>query len=334
VATESNFHQSSSGVRTYRGRTFGEILPQIRSELGPDAVILSEREGLVGGIGGFFAQRFIEVDARPGEARPIAAQGEEPGADEPSVERGGRPVPAGRRFETAAFIDRLREASAALRDDDIVELRATREPATGFPRASTPPSPAPPYPVSGARSESRSEAEYHPEPERERERERETMTKIKRKQKRKAKEKGSSKSKGKSKSKSQVKPQTSAPQAPRPPVTPMPQAWAGWAAQPDAPTPAPAPAWAAQAEATAPPESQVADERAREGLRRFLPDVIVAALLLIVLGPRRHRSSRHAPCPVCGRRGDGSTGGPYGRYGAGRPRFLRPRYGDFPCQCR
>jgi len=316
-------------VRTYRGRTFGEILPQIRSELGPDAVILREREGLVGGIGGFFAQRFIEVDARPGEAQPFTTEGDEPGGARPPVERGGRPVPAGRRFETAAFIDRLREASAALRDDDIVELRATREPATGIPRASTPPIPAPPDPVSVPRSE----PEYHPEPEPEPEPE--TMTKTKPKHKRKAKEKSSSKSKGKSKSKAQVKPQASAAQAPRPPVTPMPQAWAGWAAQPDLPTPAPAPAWASQAEVTAPLESQAADERAREGLRRFLPDVIVAALLLIVLGPRRYRSSRHAPCPVCGRSGDGSTGGPYGRHGgAGRPRFLRPRYGDFPCQCR
>jgi len=51
-------------IRTYRGRTLAELIPRIREELGPDAVILREREGLVGGLGGFFAQRCIEVDAR------------------------------------------------------------------------------------------------------------------------------------------------------------------------------------------------------------------------------------------------------------------------------
>jgi flagellar biosynthesis GTPase FlhF len=56
--------------RTYRGRDLGEILPQIRAELGPDAVVTCQREGLVGGIGGFFAQRFIEVEAI---AAPAAA---------------------------------------------------------------------------------------------------------------------------------------------------------------------------------------------------------------------------------------------------------------------
>ena len=69
MATESNV-QSSEGVRTYRGRTLEEILPQIREELGPDAIILREREGLVGGVGGFFAQRFIEVEARRGGEAP------------------------------------------------------------------------------------------------------------------------------------------------------------------------------------------------------------------------------------------------------------------------
>ena len=68
MATES---QSAHGVRTYRGRTLEELLPQIREELGPDAIILREREGLVGGVGGFFAQRFIEVDARRGEGQSI-----------------------------------------------------------------------------------------------------------------------------------------------------------------------------------------------------------------------------------------------------------------------
>jgi flagellar biosynthesis GTPase FlhF len=71
MATESDVRQSPEGVRTYRGRTLEEILPQIREELGADAIILREREGLVGGVGGFFAQRFIEVEARRGEGKSI-----------------------------------------------------------------------------------------------------------------------------------------------------------------------------------------------------------------------------------------------------------------------
>ncbi|HWD70313.1 MAG TPA: hypothetical protein VG293_08945 [Solirubrobacteraceae bacterium] len=71
MATESNL-ESPQGVRTYRGRTLEEILPQIREELGPDAIILREREGLVGGVGGFFAQRFTEVEARPGDETPVS----------------------------------------------------------------------------------------------------------------------------------------------------------------------------------------------------------------------------------------------------------------------
>ena len=52
------------GVRTYRGRKLEDLIPQIRAELGPDAIILRQREGLMGGVGGFFAQKCVEVDAQ------------------------------------------------------------------------------------------------------------------------------------------------------------------------------------------------------------------------------------------------------------------------------
>ena len=51
-------------VRTYRGRTLEELIPRIRAELGAGAIILRERQGLTGGIGGFFAQRCVEIDAQ------------------------------------------------------------------------------------------------------------------------------------------------------------------------------------------------------------------------------------------------------------------------------
>src|SRR4051794_2169798 len=57
-------------VRTFRGRSLEEVLPRVREELGPDAIVLRRREGLAGGVGGFFQRPFVEVDARlpqPGE---------------------------------------------------------------------------------------------------------------------------------------------------------------------------------------------------------------------------------------------------------------------------
>jgi flagellar biosynthesis GTPase FlhF len=56
-------------IKTYRGESIEELLPQIRADLGPEAVIVRRREGLVGGIAGFFQKRCIEIDARPGGAR-------------------------------------------------------------------------------------------------------------------------------------------------------------------------------------------------------------------------------------------------------------------------
>src|SRR4051794_32840521 len=55
---------------TYRGDTLEELLPRIREELGADAVIVRQREGIVGGVGGFFGKKCVEVDARPAQSRP------------------------------------------------------------------------------------------------------------------------------------------------------------------------------------------------------------------------------------------------------------------------
>ena len=64
-------------VTTFRGRTLEELLPQIREQLGPDAIVVRQRDGLMGGIGGFFQQRFVEVDAKHGGPR-IDVYDEEP----------------------------------------------------------------------------------------------------------------------------------------------------------------------------------------------------------------------------------------------------------------
>ncbi|HWV86124.1 MAG TPA: hypothetical protein VNZ62_11820 [Capillimicrobium sp.] len=55
-------------ARTFRGRSLSEVLPRVREELGEGAIALNVRQGTTGGIGGFFAQRCVEVDAIPGPA--------------------------------------------------------------------------------------------------------------------------------------------------------------------------------------------------------------------------------------------------------------------------
>lgn len=77
-------------VRTYRGSSIEELLPRIRAELGSGAVILCQREGLVGGIGGFFQKRCVEVEARAGGGgidvydEDVAAAPADPVAPEPA----------------------------------------------------------------------------------------------------------------------------------------------------------------------------------------------------------------------------------------------------------
>src|SRR5512142_437379 len=79
-APTNGHHRKLDGVRTYRGRRLEDLIPTIRAELGPDAIILREREGLMGGINGFFAQRFVEVEARAGTPR-VDLYDEEPEAN-------------------------------------------------------------------------------------------------------------------------------------------------------------------------------------------------------------------------------------------------------------
>src|SRR3954464_2575327 len=56
---------SAPDVQTFRGRSLEEVLPQVREAFGPDAIVVRRREGLAGGVGGFFQRSYVEVDARP-----------------------------------------------------------------------------------------------------------------------------------------------------------------------------------------------------------------------------------------------------------------------------
>ncbi len=85
-------HRKLDGVRTYRGRKLEELIPKIRAELGPDAIILRQREGLMGGVAGFFAQRCVEVEAQAGPRIDLYDDEQEDGTAGP--QRAPSPVPA------------------------------------------------------------------------------------------------------------------------------------------------------------------------------------------------------------------------------------------------
>src|SRR3954447_25248465 len=53
-------------ARTYRGRTLDELVPQIRRDLGDDAVIVARRVLTSGGVAGVFARRESGVAVVPG----------------------------------------------------------------------------------------------------------------------------------------------------------------------------------------------------------------------------------------------------------------------------
>ncbi|HEV2815442.1 MAG TPA: hypothetical protein VGW10_19450, partial [Solirubrobacteraceae bacterium] len=60
-------------TKTYRGRSLEELLPKVRAELGPDAVIVRQREGLTGGVGGFFQKKLVEIEAAAPEGAAPAS---------------------------------------------------------------------------------------------------------------------------------------------------------------------------------------------------------------------------------------------------------------------
>ena len=95
-------------TKTYRGRSLEELLPKVRAELGPDAVIVRQREGLTGGVGGFFQKRLVEIEAQaPDDATPSATPSFDVRDDTPA---------------TPDFLAQLSEAQAAVEAADFVPL--------------------------------------------------------------------------------------------------------------------------------------------------------------------------------------------------------------------
>jgi flagellar biosynthesis GTPase FlhF len=106
-------------TRTYRGTTLEEILPCIREELGPDAVITRQREGVVGGVRGFFGKRCLEVEARsPVPAAPAVPTPTFPARSVVNVyDDGGGSLMDDLVAQAAPFADALEDALA-----DVVQF--------------------------------------------------------------------------------------------------------------------------------------------------------------------------------------------------------------------
>lgn len=71
-------------MRVFRGRSVDELVPQIQRELGADAIIVRRREGLTGGVLGFFQRAFVEIEAMPG-APGVDVYDEDDAASPPST---------------------------------------------------------------------------------------------------------------------------------------------------------------------------------------------------------------------------------------------------------
>src|SRR3954465_11106266 len=97
VAGVERKRSMTTATKTFRGRTLEEVLPQIKADLGPEAEIIRQREGLTGGVGGFFQRACVEADARPGDPEPprrrFDAYDDEPAMPEPLSDPMADPMP-------------------------------------------------------------------------------------------------------------------------------------------------------------------------------------------------------------------------------------------------
>ena len=112
---EASTSNGSDDVKTFRGRSLEELLPQIRAELGPDAIVLRRREGLGGGVGGFFQRPYVEVDARAPQSgeRPLEIR-----SDRATVEGLSSPAVQALFEQATPFADALAAAARDARTEE------------------------------------------------------------------------------------------------------------------------------------------------------------------------------------------------------------------------
>ncbi len=102
-----------SDTKTFRGRTLEELLPKIRAEFGADAIVLRRREGLAGGVGGFFQKSYVEVEARAAlpDEQPLEARN-----DRATAEGLSSPAIQALVDQAAPFADALTRAQTTTTD--------------------------------------------------------------------------------------------------------------------------------------------------------------------------------------------------------------------------
>jgi len=122
--------------KTFRGLSLAEVERKVRAELGDDAVVVRQREGLTGGVGGFFQRKLYEVDALPGDGAPAPA----PELAAPAPE----PMPA------PDFADTLKSALEPEVMQTALEQQAAVQAAVQFVADELPSTPAKPAPDPGA----------------------------------------------------------------------------------------------------------------------------------------------------------------------------------------
>jgi flagellar biosynthesis protein FlhF len=119
---------TTSETKTFRGRSLEEVLPQIRTDLGADAIVVRRREGLAGGIGGFFQRSYVEVDARAAndDEKPLEARNDRATAE-------GLSSPAIRALvdQAAPFADALASAQGSVSERAQEVLMAAAQGAAG-----------------------------------------------------------------------------------------------------------------------------------------------------------------------------------------------------------
>ncbi|MDA0183838.1 hypothetical protein OJ997_26265 [Solirubrobacter phytolaccae] len=124
---EASTSHTADDVKTFRGRSLEELLPQIRAELGPDAIVLRRREGRDKKAGGFFQRPFVEVDARAPHAdeRPLEIR-----SDRATAEGLSSPAVQALFEQATPFADALAAAARDSRmEQDTFSASFTAQPA-------------------------------------------------------------------------------------------------------------------------------------------------------------------------------------------------------------
>ncbi len=122
--------ETVTDVKTFRGRTIEQVLPQIRDELGADAIVVRRREGLAGGVAGFFQRSYVEVEARPAhdDEKPLEARN-----DRATAEGLASPAIQALVDQAAPFADALARAEGTVGDRAHEILEAAAQGAAAVP---------------------------------------------------------------------------------------------------------------------------------------------------------------------------------------------------------